>query len=130
MSWSKITISSADKIFSNYIRQRAKYKCQYCYKLCKYENDWLFRLECSHYFSRKHRATRFDPLNAFSLCSSCHKRMGGYKPSEDGEYDIWVKDKLGDVEYKKLKIRAFSYCKKDPKMELIYVKELWKTLIQ
>lgn len=126
MSFSKIKIDKADILFSNYIRQKAGWRCQYCHKLCKINGEWIARLENSHYFGRGHRATRFDERNCYALCGACHKRMGGYKPSEDGEYDLWVKSKLGLEEYKKLKLCAYSYCPQDKKLELIYVKQLIK----
>lgn len=124
MGWTKIKRSKADILFSDFIRGKAKWRCEYCHKLCRIENEWIARLEASHYFGRAHRATRFDLENVYALCGSCHKRMGGYKKSEDGEYDLWVKEKLGDYLYKKLKIRANAYYKKDEKMELLYVKGL------
>jgi 5-methylcytosine-specific restriction endonuclease McrA len=126
MGWNTITIRPSDKLFSNYIREKAGWKCQRCGKLCKVNDEWIGKLEASHYFSRGHENTRFDEQNVWALCAGCHKRMGGYIPSEGGEYDLWVKEKLGDWNYKRLKIRANTYRKKDEKLALIYVKQLIK----
>lgn len=123
MSWNKITIKPADRLFSNFIREQAGFRCQKCGKLCKVGNEWIGRLEASHYFSRGHGNTRFDPQNVYSLCSACHKRMGGYTNKEDGEYDLWVKSLLGS-DYEKLRIRAYAYHRKDDKMDLLIVKAL------
>jgi 5-methylcytosine-specific restriction endonuclease McrA len=120
----KIKIRPADKLFSNYIRQKAGWSCQKCGKLCRINGEWIAKLEASHYWTRSHESTRFDVLNVYSLCFNCHKRMGERKNSEDGEYDLWVKELLGEKEYKKLKIRANTYCKKDDKLILMWLKSL------
>ena len=125
MTWNKIRIKPADKLFSNYIREKADWKCQKCGKLCRLNGEWIARLEASHYFSRSHGGTRYDEQNVYSLCGSCHKRMGGYTPSENREYDLWVKEMLG-TDYTKLKIRAKSYYKRDEKLDLLFVKQLIK----
>lgn len=53
--------------------------------------------------------------------------MGGYKNSEDGEYDLWMKDLLGEKKYRLLVIRGnLPGQKMDKKMELLYVKQLIK----
>lgn len=126
MGWNQIKIKPADRLFSTYIREKANWKCRKCGKVCRVNGEWIGRLEASHYFSRGHGNTKFDEQNVYSLCGGCHKRMGGYKPSEDGEYDLWVKEMLGEKEYTKLKIRAKSYHKKDDKLDLLFVKELIK----
>lgn len=126
MSWNNIVRRKSDILFSNYIREKAKWRCEYCKKICKLNGERIAQLEASHYFSRGYESTRYDEKNVYALCSSCHKRMGGYIPSESGEYDLWVKEKLGEFNYKRLKIRANSYCKKDEKMALLFVKSLIK----
>ncbi len=124
--WNQIRIKPADRLFSLYIREKAGWKCKRCGKLCKVNGEWIAKLENSHYFGRAHGNTRYDEKNCYALCGSCHKRMGGYKRSEDGEYDLWVKELLGEKEYKNLKIRANSYHKKDEKLDLLFVKSLIK----
>jgi hypothetical protein len=124
MGWHNIKRKPADILFSDHIREKAGWKCQRCKKVCKIGDTWIARLEASHYFSRSHGGTRYDPLNVYSLCNPCHKRMGGYKPSEDGEYDLWVKEMLGESGYNRLLIRAKSYHPKDDKLDLMFVKQL------
>ena len=107
------------------------WKCEKCGKLCRVNGEWVGKLECSHYIGRVKRSVRFDVENARSLCSSCHQRMGGYKPSEDGEYDVWMKSLLGSTGYRNLILRANlpRQQKIDKKMEALYVRELRKQLI-
>ncbi len=128
MSFYKIKIDRADKLFSDYIREKRNWTCEKCGKKCKYGDNWVAKLEASHYWSRSHEGTRFDEDNVRVLCNPCHQRMGGHKKSEDGEYDLWMKDLLGEGGYELLRVQANTYCKKDRKMSLIIVKQLLKTL--
>lgn len=127
MTWHSITRNSNDIEFSNYIRTKADWKCEYCKKVCKVGDTNIYRLEASHYITRGKWSTRYDPQNVYALCSTCHKRMGGYKPSGDGEYDLWVKEKLGEIDYKKLIIRANTSnpLMKDKVIVKMYIKQLW-----
>ena len=128
MSWSNIKRDKADILFSNYIRQKAGWKCVKCGKLCKIDGSWVAKLEASHYWSRSHEGTRFDEDNVWSLCGSCHKRMGGRRKEENGEYDLWLKEKLGQERYNQLMVRANTYKKKDRVMSLLIAQELVKDL--
>lgn len=124
MSWHTIKIRKADKMFSDYIREKSGWKCEYCGKICRVNGGWVGHLDASHYFSRRHESTRFDPQNVHALCPSCHRRMGGYTRDENGEYDTWMKQKLGDRGYKLLKLRANTYQKKDDKLAELYIQKL------
>lgn len=128
MGFYSIRLDPADRAFSNYIRQKAGWKCQRCGKLCKIDGSFIARLEASHYFGRSHEAVRFDSENVYSLCGGCHKRMGGRRKDEKGEYDLWVKELLGQRRYDLLCIKAQTYKKKDRKMELLIIKEMMKEL--
>ena len=50
--------------------------------------------------------------------------MGGYTPSQTGEYDLWMKRRLGQYRYNRLLIRAETYAKRDDKLALMIVKNL------
>lgn len=128
MGYWKIKLRPADTLFSNYIRQRANWKCERCGKVCRIGGEWIYKLEASHYYGRAKESTRFDPDNVYSLCFTCHKRMGGHTRDEKGEYDLWVKEKLGKRRYDLLRIRANSVGKKDDVMTILYIKELIKSL--
>ena len=127
MSWNTIKRRKSDIDFSNYIREKAGWKCEYCGRVCKIGDLKIAQLEASHYFSRSHENTRFDICNVYSMCSSCHKRLGGHRSDEKGEYDVWVKERLKDG-YTLLKIRSSLYKKRDDVLDLMYVRELVKEL--
>lgn len=116
----KIKISRTDKLFSQYIRQRDKWKCIACGRNF---SDNHGGLQCSHYWSRRHNSTRYDPENCDSLCFTCHQRWGGdYRD----EYKAFKIKQLGEQGYKALEIRAHTYQKKDEKMAMIIIKMLLK----
>lgn len=126
MSYWKVKRNRADALFSDYIREKAGWKCEKCGKVCRVDGVWIAKLEASHYFTRSHWNTRYDEENVYALCFNCHKRMGERKNEENGEYDLWVKEKLGD-KYKQLKLRAYMTARRDEKLWLLYVKQLIKS---
>lgn len=128
MSYFKVKINPADKLFSELIRKKARWTCQYCGRVCR---DWsgttiFWKLEASHYFVRNHWSVRYDERNVNALCFSCHKKLGEYRNDEQGEYDLFMKKKLGIEGYKKLKLDANTTASKDAKLWLLYVKQLLK----
>lgn len=115
----KIKIRKADKLFSNYIRQRDNWTCQADEKDFKNNPQGL---HCSHYWSRGRENTRFDPENCISLCMYHHNRWG--HGDERDNYTEYMVKRLGQQAFKKLKIRAFQYRKKDDKLVLIWLNSL------
>lgn len=124
MSWHNIKPRKADTMFSQYLRNKRGWRCEKCGKLCRVNGVEVAQLEASHYFGRVNESVRFDERNVRVLCSSCHRRMGGYSKSEDKEYDIWMKEILGEREYAKLKLDAHTYHKKDDKLIILWLKSL------
>lgn len=122
MSWHNIKRRPADIEYSLYIRAKAKGKCEYCGKICELNGERYYQLEASHYFSRGHEPVRFDDRNVHALCSSCHKRMGGYTNKEDGEYDLWIKKLMGENGYKILKLNAYQKGEKNDKLIRLWIK--------
>jgi len=113
----KITIRPTDRLMSILVRRKANGRCEKCERLCEiYEPDGtvtrLWKLEASHYIGRANEATRFDYRNLVALCFLCHQQLGGYTINENGEYDLWMKERLGEKEYKMLKVAAFATDKK------------------
>lgn len=115
----KIKIRKADVLFSKYIRQRDGWKCQACGKNYK-ENPQ--GLHCSHYWGRGRENTRFDPENCIALCFYHHKLWG--HGDERDNYTKYMVKRLGKQAFKKLKIRAYQYKKKDDKLILIWLTKL------
>lgn len=67
----KTLIKRLDQIFSQYIRLRyAKNEIAECYTCGK--KDHYKKLQCGHFQSRKHYATRWDEDNCQVQCYSCN----------------------------------------------------------
>jgi hypothetical protein len=56
--------------------------------------------------------------------------MGGHTREDKGEYDLWLKEKLGETRYKMLKLRANSTGKRDDKLQMMIIKQLIKDLCE
>jgi len=87
--------SKYDAVFSQLIRLRDEYTCQVCGK--SYESNSQ-GLHCSHFYSRRHQNTRYDPLNACAKCYSCHQKMGG----DPVNFTRWIRKYLGDTLFDEL----------------------------
>lgn len=111
-----------DKLFSQYIRMRAVDRmkgCEYCGRACGWQD-----LDCSHFHSRRHKSTRFDPDNASGLCGGCHMHLD---ESHD-DFTEWFKKRLGTDRYELLRIRK-NTIKKFTKAEIEALKENLKEKI-
>jgi len=82
-----------DKVFSDLIRERAEWKCERCNK--SFPDGHRQGLDCSHFYGRRHRSTRWHPDNAWAHCRGCHQYLG----SNPAIFDKFARDKLGDVRY-------------------------------
>lgn len=120
----RVKLRATDKLFSQYIRQRANWKCEACGKNYK---DNPQGLHCSHYYGRGREATRFEPDNCLALCFY-HHRLWGHGDLRD-EYTAFMKKKLGEKRWRTLMLQANSYQKKDDKLMLLFVKGLLKTQV-
>jgi len=96
----KIKLYPADSLFSNLIRERDNWTCQRCGK--KYEPP-TNSLQCSHFWGRGNKGSRFLPENCDALCYGCHARWEGNK---QGEYRDWKLQQLGEDGYARLEKRA------------------------
>ena len=79
----------ADKHLSDAIRKSAEWKCQRCRK------DYTDKpqgLQCSHFLSRMHWGSRYDPRQ-LSLCAYCHNFVEGH-PVE--HIELWKSIHGGD----------------------------------
>lgn len=95
----KIKRDKRDILFSELIRERDG-KCMFCGK--------EGRLECSHFWGRGNKGTRFDPQNCEALCFRCHMLNEGNKQGYYREYKLRT---LGEEEYKKLEERAKGFAR-------------------
>lgn len=88
----KIKRTAEDDLFSKLVRERANHTCEHCGKYCGPKHEYG-RLDCSHFFSRRHNATRWEPLNAAAHCFTCHQRLGESPPV----FTDWIKRHLGHL---------------------------------
>ena len=71
--------TAEDARFSNMIRERDNWTCQRCGK--RYEPPTR-ALHCAHLFTRRTKATRFDPDNATAACYGCHQFLDSHPASK------------------------------------------------
>lgn len=76
-----------DAIFSDLIRERANWTCEYCG--IKVEGR---SAHCAHIHGRKSQATRYDPDNAVCLCAKDHY----YFTDHPTEFTRWLENYLGE----------------------------------
>lgn len=110
------TSKKADILFSKWIRERDQ-KCLRCGKTTN--------LTCSHYWSRIHSATRYDPDNCDTLCwLPCHYT---WEHEKHGDYRDFKLKQLGPKRYKALESRARSNM---PRMQAITDFLAWLSTVQ
>lgn len=91
-----IRIAPEDVWFSRCVRERAGNRCEKCGRTAEQG-----RIDCSHFFSRRHNATRWEPLNAFAHCFQCHQYLG----TNPVEFVAWVEAKIGPAKVQWLRDR-------------------------
>ena len=91
---------SLDRLFSQYIRLRAKHTCQRCGKVYPSKSQGL---HCAHIFSRGKLSVRYDPSNALALCYGCHRYSDQNK--ETVLYPLYI-SKYGQQPFELLRLRA------------------------
>lgn len=107
----KVKIDNADKMFSQFIREKAHGRCERCFGVGS---------QVHHFYGRRHENTRFDPDNAVCVCFTCH-RWFHENPEEARAFMV---RKLGENVYNSLCLRANLYKKKDRKFEALKLKTL------
>lgn len=93
-----------DTLFSIMIRERDGNKCIWCSKRAP---EW--RMTNSHYWGRKDKIHRFDPLNCDCLCFTCHEENESNKQGKYREYKI---AQLGEPKYMDMQRKHYQESKK------------------
>ena len=96
-----------DKWFSLYIRLRGaddNGNNQCC--TCGTIDNWK-KLQCGHFVSRKHLATRFHEMNCFPQCVSCNI----FKYGEQWKFGQFLDKNLGEGVSEELVILGYTICK-------------------
>lgn len=117
----KVKIDVADKAFSLYIRTRDNWTCQRCGTAYTPPTS---ALHCSHFQGRGKESTRFEPLNADSLCYGCHQ----YFTSHPAEHYTWQVQRKGQETVDRLQALSNTYMKKDRKAQAVKWREKIKEL--
>ena len=76
----KLKLHDADRLFSQFIRNRDAWQCKAC--------GSPFSVQCAHIISRTYRAIRWAPDNAVTLCKGCHIRYT-HRPLEWHDWVEW-----------------------------------------
>lgn len=114
-----IRIDQADKYFSLFIRYRANWKCERCFKQYSPGDSGL---HCSHFWGRARESTRFDPENASAHCHGCHS----FFTANPELHREWKLKQIGQQGYDLLTIRAQTTHKKDRVLAAIVCKKLYE----
>ena len=106
-----------DNVFSKLVRRLAGFRCEKCGKQYPSNSQGL---HCSHHFSRRNKATRWDLDNAAALCYSCHQWFG---ENPVAAYD-WLKSYIGEEKLDQLRLKANSVKKWTPEDKDLLYKEM------
>lgn len=99
-------IRKLDTVFSLYIRLRdampnGYVRCISCGRIKPFED-----VDCGHFFSRTHMATRFDEDNCNAECRFCNRMSADHIIS----YQKNLVNKIGQQRYDRLNIKAHTTC--------------------
>ena len=111
MTERKAMIKTLDKLVSQIVRKRGR--CEMCSR--------TDTLQAAHIFSRRNFNVRFDLENLLCLCYRCHFHIAHKEPVR---FVSFVKEKLGEVKFKQLQIRADTSAKgQDLKLIKLYLEQ-------
>lgn len=106
----KNKISKLDKLWGEAIRKRDRNICQACFRPGNQPH---------HIFGRRYLSTRHDLNNGICLCWACHR----HKAHGDVElFRDFIIKKIGQKEFDKLKVKAYSVKNFDLNMKEIELK--------
>lgn len=96
-----------DILFSELVRERADWKCEYGQNTHCNNGHRDFRddgqtLHCSHLFGRRSQGIRTHPNNAFAHCLSCHQ----FLEENPVIFAEWAREQLGDDLYDRMRYLA------------------------
>lgn len=95
-----------DSLWSELVKMRAGYKCEYCWKTSY--------LNSHHIFSRNNYSTRFDPDNWICLCSWHHTLNSNFSAHKTPlEFAEWIISVRWENRYFELKLKKNKCFDKD-----------------
>lgn len=120
-------IDKLDRVFSLYIRLRDSkefnfqaFRCISCGQIKPFS-----QMDCGHFFSRRHMATRFSELNASGECRACNRFSADHLHG----YEVNLKKKIGEQKFALLEAQAHSTKKWHP-FELEQMIQYYKDQIE
>lgn len=119
----KVAITRLDKLFSDYIRQRAILRVHGCERCLTWKASYK-QLQCSHFWGRGEKSVRYDEDNAAGLCGACHMYLGSH-PNEHRDFFL---ERLGEDGFNLLMLRANGVNKADLTAIEIYLRQKIKEL--
>ena len=93
----KIKTTALDRLFSQYVRSRAGWRCEY-------SGDTNVQLDCAHVLSRRHVLTRWNPQNAVCLSRRWHM----WFTDHPHEWADWTRGYLGADTVDALQAQAYA----------------------
>lgn len=124
MSFFKVKIDKADRIFGYFIKERDNWRCVRCHAVYDRGSQ---AFNCSHYFGRAHENTRFDPKNCDGLCVGCHNI---WESDEYGEYEKFKIKQLGQKGFELLMFSSTLSVKKERENQYVLAKQMLKNLLE
>src|SRR3990167_9245272 len=115
----KIKINKLDKLFSEYIRKRAKDHCEIGGEYREFN-----QLQACHCFGRRKQSVRYDERNALAACMGHHRQMD---ENHEMKRQIFIK-RLGENGYKALMVVAETPRKIDKKLIELELSALLKEM--
>lgn len=99
-------IRKLDEVYSHYVRlKNSRGGIGKCYTCGKF-SEWKY-LQCGHFHTRTHMATRWDEDNTRVQCVSCNMFKEGNKPV----YAEKLRNELGEEKFDMLNIKKNNFWK-------------------
>ena len=107
---SGIKITAADTHFSRCIRMAVDWTCERCgARGATPYGDAGVKLECCHIIGRRAAVTRWDTLNALSMCHTCHRET----TENPLAFSDWIRQKWPN-RWELLQEKRRAYVKNNP----------------
>ncbi len=117
----KKELKALDKLFSDYVRQRAVSRVHGCERCLQGKTSYK-QLHCAHMHPRRKRSVRWDIDNAIGICPGCHRHI-----DNDASVKVaFFRNLLGDRAYDLLEMRANTPQRVDVNAIYLYLKNLLK----
>ena len=121
MSIFTVKLRRTDRLWTQYMRGKQDYTCQFCGRV--YPVDNCRNLGVMHFHGRGHENVRFDEENTLCGCSiPCHRYLDTHKT----EFEAFMLKRLGQERFDLLLLKAHITKKRDDRADAIIIKTLLK----